>query len=83
MNNLNVDADDEVPGLTQHRITKAQKRRDKKATQLKQRELSIADQQVQNLRGVRNVEIQAIKKILKEKNLMVHEIPSDGDWYVL
>uniref|UniRef100_A0A1B6CUT1 ubiquitinyl hydrolase 1 n=1 Tax=Clastoptera arizonana TaxID=38151 RepID=A0A1B6CUT1_9HEMI len=79
LNNVNIDTDDEVPGLTQHRITKAQRRRDKKASQLKQRELGIAEQQIENLHGVRNIEIQELKKILKARNLMVHEIPSDGN----
>uniref|UniRef100_A0A1B6EJC5 ubiquitinyl hydrolase 1 n=1 Tax=Cuerna arida TaxID=1464854 RepID=A0A1B6EJC5_9HEMI len=80
LNNLTVQPeDDEVPGLTQHRITKAQRRREKKATQLKQRELSITEQEVQNLQGVRNVEIQKIQEILKKRDLMVYEIPSDGN----
>jgi len=80
LNNVTLQhEDDEVPGLTQHRITKAQRRREKKATQLKQRELSIAEQEVQNIQGVRNVEIQKMKEILKERGLMVYEIPSDGN----
>jgi len=80
LNNLTVQSeDDEVPGLTQHRITKAQKRREKKAVQLKQRELRIAEQEVQNLSGARAVEIQQIKEILKKRDLMVYEIPSDGN----
>lgn len=81
LNNLTVNTDDdEVPGLTQHRITKAQKRREKKAVQLQQRELRIAEQEVQNLQGERAVEIQKIKEILKQRDLMVFEIPSDGNW---
>lgn len=81
LNNVTLHPEeDEVPGLTQHRITKAQRRREKKAVQLKQRELSIAEQEVQNLQGVRNVEIEQMKEILKERDLMVYEIPSDGNW---
>lgn len=81
LNNLTVHTDDdEVPGLTQHRITKAQKRREKKAVQLQQRELRIAEQEVQNLQGARAIEIQQIKDILKKRDLMVYEIPSDGNW---
>ncbi|XP_075212409.1 deubiquitinase OTUD6B isoform X2 [Lycorma delicatula] len=85
MNNLSVDGDipdddlDDVPGLKQHRITKAQRRRDKKATILKERELRICEQEIQNIHGVRNVETETVKKILKQRNLMMYEIPSDGN----
>lgn len=80
MNNLSVENEnDETAGVTHHRITKAQRRRDKKATQLQQRELSIAEQERLDMYGVWNVEIQDIKRILKERNLMIHEIPPDGN----
>ncbi|RZF33920.1 hypothetical protein LSTR_LSTR012262 [Laodelphax striatellus] len=85
MNNLSVDGEiadddlDEVPGLRQHRLTKAQRRRDKKATILKERELRISEQEVQNIHGARNVETETIKKILKQRDLMIYEIPSDGN----
>lgn len=81
LNNLTVQSgDDEVPGLTQHRVTKAQRRREKKTTQLKERELRIAEQEVQNLQGIRHVESLKINEILKKRDLMVFEIPSDGNW---
>ncbi|XP_014247943.1 OTU domain-containing protein 6B [Cimex lectularius] len=70
---------DEVPGLKQHRISKAQKRRDKKMTQSKERELRIIEQEAEALYGGRNVETETIKKILKERGLQIHEIPSDGN----
>lgn len=80
MNNLSVENEnDETAGVTHHRITKAQRRRDRKATQLQQRELSIAEQERLNIHGARNVESQDIKRLLKERNLMIHEIPSDGN----
>lgn len=81
LNNLTVQSgDDEVPGLTQHRVTKAQRRREKKTTQLKERELRIAEQEVQNLQGIRHIESLKINEILKKRDLMVFEIPSDGNW---
>jgi hypothetical protein len=40
-------------------------------------------QEEENIHGQRNVEIQKIKKMLKERGLMIHEIPSDGNWYGL
>ncbi|GLH04641.1 OTU domain-containing protein 6B [Gryllus bimaculatus] len=61
------------------RVTKAQKRRDKKAQHEKEREQEIKEQEKLNVYGARNLEIQKIKSILKEKNLMVYEIPTDGN----
>lgn len=63
----------------QKRVTKAQKRREKKATKEKERERLIAIQETENVHGARNIEMQKIKQILKEKKLMLHEIPSDGN----
>ncbi|XP_032681617.1 deubiquitinase OTUD6B [Odontomachus brunneus] len=60
------------------RISKAQKRREKKANAEKERNQKIIEQEALNVFGKRNVEIEAIKKILFERGLMVYEIPSDG-----
>lgn len=62
------------------RISKAQKRREKKAIAEKERNQRIIEQEALNVFGKRNVEIEAIKKILSERGLMVYEIPSDGHW---
>ncbi|GFG36731.1 hypothetical protein Cfor_08708, partial [Coptotermes formosanus] len=61
------------------RVSKAQRRRDKKASQERQRENMIKAQEAENIHGPRNLEIQKIKHILKERNLMIQEIPSDGN----
>lgn len=63
-----------------HRVSKAQKRREKKAIAEKERNQKIIEQEALNVFGKRNVEIEAIKKILSERNLMIYEIPSDGHW---
>lgn len=60
------------------RISKAQKRRDKKANAERERNQRIIEQEALNVFGKRNVELQTIKKILFERGLMVYEIPSDG-----
>lgn len=62
-----------------NRVTKAQKRRDKKAAELKEREKLIQEQEVINQSGVRNAEIQKIKNVLKELGLMLYEIEADGN----
>ena len=59
--------------------SKAQKRRDKKAQQNKEREELIREQDIENISGARNVEFNKIKSILKENNLQIYEIPSDGN----
>lgn len=63
---------------TMHRVSKAQKRRDKKASAEKERNQKIIEQEALNVFGKRNVEIQTIKKMLQKRGLMIYEIPSDG-----
>ncbi|KAF3427874.1 hypothetical protein E2986_08819 [Frieseomelitta varia] len=62
-----------------HRISKAQKRRDKKAIAEKERNQRIIEQEALNVFGKRNIELQTIKKILCDRGLMIYEIPSDGE----
>lgn len=62
------------------RVSKAQKRREKKAIAEKERNQRIIEQEALNVFGKRNIEMEAIKKILSERSLMVYEIPSDGHW---
>lgn len=61
------------------RITKAQKRRDKKAADQKERDKRILEQEQENVTGLRNVETQKIKEILKKMGLMIYEIEADGN----
>ncbi|XP_065203245.1 deubiquitinase OTUD6B [Planococcus citri] len=69
-----------INGASQsQRISKAQKRRNRKTTQLKDRELRILEQDQTNLNGARHLETEEIKRLLKEKGLMICEIPSDGN----
>ncbi|XP_011868676.1 PREDICTED: OTU domain-containing protein 6B isoform X2 [Vollenhovia emeryi] len=69
---------DNCPEQSAHRVSKAQKRREKKASAEKERNQRIIEQEALNVFGKRNVEIEAIKKILSERDLMIYEIPSDG-----
>lgn len=65
------------------KVSKAQKRREKKENAEKERNQRIIEQEALNVHGKRNVETQAIKNILSKRDLMIHEIPSDGHWYNL
>ncbi|XP_006811906.1 deubiquitinase OTUD6B-like [Saccoglossus kowalevskii] len=60
------------------RISKAQRRKNKKAAKDKEREKLIAEGEEANIHGPRNVEAQKLKMILKERGLGIKEIPSDG-----
>lgn len=75
-----VDKDNSCLEQPTHRISKAQKRREKKAIAEKERNQKIIEQEALNIFGKRNVEMEAIKEILFKRNLMVYEIPSDGHW---
>ncbi|XP_073941935.1 deubiquitinase OTUD6B [Choristoneura fumiferana] len=69
-------ADDDVPIL---KVSKAQKRRDKKSQQEKERANQIKLQEKENLHGPRNLEMQSINAKLKQKYLKIFPISSDGD----
>ncbi|KAM4549919.1 deubiquitinase OTUD6B [Fundulus diaphanus] len=62
----------------QPRVTKAQKRRDKKAAQEKERESRIAEAEVQNLQGMRHQEGLKLAQKLAQYQLQIKEISSDG-----
>ncbi|KAK5605075.1 OTU domain-containing protein 6B [Crenichthys baileyi] len=62
----------------QARVTKAQKRRDKKAAQEKERESRIAEAEVQNLQGLRHQEGLKLAQKLAQQHLQIKEISSDG-----
>ncbi|KAM9737598.1 deubiquitinase OTUD6B [Menidia menidia] len=70
--------DGDQQDLKQPRVTKAQKRRDKKAAQVKERESRIAEAEVQNLQGVRHQEGLKLAEKLAGQQLQIREIPSDG-----
>ncbi|XP_068189639.1 deubiquitinase OTUD6B isoform X2 [Antennarius striatus] len=70
--------DGEQEEVKQSRVTKAQRRRDKKAAQEKERESRIAEAEVQNLQGVRHQEGLALAQKLAQRRLQIKEISSDG-----
>lgn len=63
----------------QQRISKAQRRRDKKATEERDRQAEILAQELLNVNGPRQQESDSIKALLKSRDLILHQIPSDGD----
>ncbi|KAK0088931.1 hypothetical protein PV325_013389 [Microctonus aethiopoides] len=72
-----VDDNVNVPVRSQ-KISKAQRRRDKKASAERERNERIIEQEALNVFGKRSIETQTIKQILSENDLMIYEIPSDG-----
>ena len=74
-----VKNDNDKEEVKEVRVSKAQKRRDKKAEKDKQRLLDIEKQEEENLNGLRHLEQETITKLLDSRGLSLHEVPSDGD----
>ncbi|KAM8967376.1 deubiquitinase OTUD6B isoform 2-T2 [Pelodytes ibericus] len=64
--------------VQQPRVSKAQKRRERKAALEKERDERIAEAEIENLSGVRHLENQKLTHILAERQLQIKQIPSDG-----
>ncbi|GIX97851.1 hypothetical protein CDAR_455651, partial [Caerostris darwini] len=64
---------------TTQKLSKAQKRRNKKSLKEKEREKAIAEQEIINLTGNRSVESAEISKKLSARGLTIHETIVD-DW---
>lgn len=65
------------------RVTKAEKRRQKKAKANRDREARIREERSNIKFSARNIEAEKMKKILQERSLKMHEIQPDGNWYAL
>lgn len=61
------------------RVSRAQKRRNKKDSEAREREKRIAEQAERNKEGPRATELNTIKQVLKNMNLKLHNIPADGN----
>lgn len=61
------------------RISKAQKRRDKKDQEAKRREEELVQAEEDNKNSARTLETRSINSILKSRKLKLKEIKSDGD----
>ncbi|KAM4027299.1 deubiquitinase OTUD6B [Anomaloglossus baeobatrachus] len=72
-----LDLGNNVPGQ-QMRVSKAQKRREKKAALEKERDERIAEAEIENLSGARHLENQKLAHILSQRQMQIKEIPSDG-----
>lgn len=59
--------------------SKAQRRREKKVAQERERQHRIKEQEIKNLDGVRHIETEKLKSILKKLGLTFHQIASDGN----
>merc|ERR1719427_1401554 len=79
--NQNCDSDEHENTLDgkESRVSKAQKRRDKKAEKEKQRLVDIEKQEEENKNGIRHLEQETIKSLLDKRDLKLAVVPSDGD----
>nr|ACO15089.1 OTU domain-containing protein 6B [Caligus clemensi] len=62
-----------------HRLSKAQKRRNEKERKERDREIEIRLAGERNKFGVRQVEMDKLGSIMKERGLLLKEMPADGD----
>ncbi|CAH2285551.1 OTU domain-containing 6B [Pelobates cultripes] len=74
----NLDLDSGPLLVQQPRVSKAQKRREKKAALEKERDERIAEAEIENLSGARHLENQTLTHSLAERQLQIKQIPSDG-----
>lgn len=74
-----VQQENQTSNDPQQRVSKAQRRRDKKAAEESARDKLIAEQEKANRNGPRIVEMNKIKETLKSKDVTVYMIPSNGD----
>lgn len=77
--NSKEDTNENTPLIEINRISRAQKRRNKKQAEEKDRELRIQEQEEQNKHGPRVLEQQAIKLALEDVGLQIYNIPADGN----
>lgn len=61
------------------KVSRAEKRRSKKITQMKERQALIEEHDIKNIGGTRHVETQTLVKKLKNLGLVIFDIPSDGN----
>ncbi|XP_015377382.1 PREDICTED: OTU domain-containing protein 6B [Diuraphis noxia] len=64
---------------TTAKVSRAEKRRSKKITQLKERQALIEEHDIQNIGGTRHLETQTLVKKLKNLGFVIYDIPSDGN----
>ena len=65
---------------TAKKISKAEKRRQKKSEQNKEREAKIKEEIENSKYSARNMEAEKLKTLLKSKNYKMFEIEPDGNW---
>lgn len=64
---------------TVSKVSRAEKRRSKKITQMKERQALIEEHDIKNIGGTRHIETQTLVKKLKNLGLVIFDIPSDGN----
>lgn len=61
------------------KVSRAEKRRSKKVTQMKERQALIEEHDIKNIGGARHLETQTLVKKLKNLGLVIFDVPSDGN----
>lgn len=61
------------------KVSRAEKRRSKKITQMKERQSLIEEHDIKNIGGIRHIETKTLVEKLKNLGLVIYDIPSDGN----
>jgi len=61
------------------KVSRAEKRRSKKITQMKERQSLIEEHDIKNIGGARHIETKTLVEKLKNLGLVIYDIPSDGN----
>lgn len=61
------------------RVSRAQRRRNKKVNEEKERDKRIVEQEEKNRKGPRVIELNTIKELLQVEGLQLYNIPADGN----
>lgn len=77
--NLDEEEAEQEESQDNTRVSRAQRRRNKKANDDKERDKRILEQEVKNRKGPRVIELNAIKELLKTEGLQLFNIPADGN----
>lgn len=83
LESTNDDVENEVGGETENvkepKISKAQRRREKKSQDDKERQAQIKVEEAQNKNSPRILEDKKIAELLSKRGLVSHSVPADGD----
>lgn len=72
-------SEEQMEEIDTTRVSRAQRRRNKKVNEEKERDKRISEQEEKNKKGPRVIELNTIKELLQVEGLQLYNIPADGN----